>query len=83
MRNMSAKEKFCHMAREMVAEEETGQREYDKLTEALMDWHDEADDSPATQVALKAVARKISDVKAQERGHAVFLATVIASYCER
>lgn len=80
---MSAKEKFCQMAREMVEDEELGQRAYDKLNETLLEWHDGEEENPATQVALRAVSNKISQVKAQERGHAVFLATVIASHCER
>ena len=77
---MSGKEEFCRKARKMLAEEDSGRWEYNKLIEYGYDWKDES--SEPEQVQVNRMITDISAIRTQESVHAEILKRIIDHHCE-
>ena len=78
---MSARKEFCEMARSMIVDEQKGKIEYTKIEDTLQEFIEQSKDT-SSELELRAISHKISDIRSQEGEHATFWAIVINNHCK-
>lgn len=77
---MSAKDRFCRIAHEMVKEEATGILEYEKFLVAAAEVHNKST-SDADKAQMRSIVDWLEEARSDEQKHERRAAFIIASVC--